>query len=137
MQQTGNTLLTHNKLQQATLNYIKCQRPQSLRTPANIINVSLAVIRASPSCHVVLIVTGYRSLQYASLPYGITQCYLIPSRGDIPIFIPAEPIKAGTQFSDLKGMQGPADLVGLVTYRGGIPVQGQSPIPVVTGFNIE
>jgi len=36
------------------------------------------------------------------MPYGITQCYLPPGRGDIPTFSPT----AGTQFSDLGGMQG-------------------------------
>ena len=37
------------------------------------------------------------------IPYGITQCYLPPGRGDIPAFTPAE---AGIQFSDPGGMQG-------------------------------
>ena len=37
------------------------------------------------------------------MPYGITQCYLAPNRGDIPAFTPAE---AGTRFSDPGGMQG-------------------------------
>ena len=37
------------------------------------------------------------------IPYGITQCYLPPGRGDIPAFTPAE---AGTRFSDPGGMQG-------------------------------
>ena len=37
------------------------------------------------------------------VPYGITQCYLLPGRGDIPTFTPA---KAGTLFSDPAGMQG-------------------------------
>ena len=32
----------------------------------------------------------------------------------------AQPIKAGTQFSDPRGMQGWVDLVGLVTHQGGI-----------------
>ena len=40
------------------------------------------------------------------MPYGITQCYLPPSRGDIPAFTPA---KAGTRFSDPEGMQGWVD----------------------------
>jgi len=35
------------------------------------------------------------------MPYGITQCYLPPDRGDIPAFNPAE---AGTRLSG--GMQG-------------------------------
>jgi len=41
--------------------------------------------------------TGYH------MPYGITQCYLPPSSGDLPTFTPAE---AGTRFSDPRGMQG-------------------------------
>ena len=32
------------------------------------------------------------------MPYGITQCYLPPDRGDIHVLTPA---KAGTRFSDL------------------------------------
>ena len=43
------------------------------------------------------------------MPYGITQCYLPPGRGDIPAFTPAE---AGTRFSDPKGMQGWVDMSG-------------------------
>jgi len=41
------------------------------------------------------------------MPYGITQCYLPPGRGDFPTFTPAE---ASTQFSDPGGMQGCVDL---------------------------
>jgi len=37
------------------------------------------------------------------MPYGITQCYLPPSSGD---FLTFTPVEAGTQFSDLGGMQG-------------------------------
>ena len=37
------------------------------------------------------------------MPYGITQCYLPPDRGDIPALTPAE---AGTRLSDPGGMQG-------------------------------
>jgi len=37
------------------------------------------------------------------MPYGITQCYLPPGRGDFHAFTPAE---AGTRFSDPEGMQG-------------------------------
>jgi len=48
-----------------------------------------------------------------------------------------QPIKAGTRFSDPRGMQGWVDLVGLVTYRGGIPAQRRSPIPTLTGLNVE
>ena len=46
-------------------------------------------------------------------------------------------IKAGTRFSDPRGMQGWVDLVGLVTYRGGIPARRRSPIPALTGLNVE
>jgi len=48
-----------------------------------------------------------------------------------------QPIEAGTRFSDPRGMQGWVDLVGLVTYRGGIPAQRRSPIPALTGLNVE
>ena len=41
--------------------------------------------------------------------YGITQYYLLPGRGDIPAFTPAE---AGTRLSDPGRMQGWVDLVG-------------------------
>ena len=37
------------------------------------------------------------------MPYGMTQCYLPPNRGDITAFTPAE---AGTRLSDPGGMQG-------------------------------
>ena len=37
------------------------------------------------------------------MPYGITQCYLPPDRGDISALTPAE---AGTRLSDPEGMQG-------------------------------
>ena len=43
------------------------------------------------------------------VPYGITQYYLPPGRGDIPAVTPAE---AGTRLSDPGGMQGRVDLVG-------------------------
>ena len=43
------------------------------------------------------------------MPYGITQCYLPPGRGDIPAFTPAE---AGTWFSDPGGRQGWVELGG-------------------------
>ena len=45
------------------------------------------------------------------MPYGITQYYLPPGRGDIPAFTPAE---AGTRLSDPEGMQGLFDLFGLL-----------------------
>jgi len=41
------------------------------------------------------------------MSYGITQCYLPPGRGENPAFTPA---KAGTQFSNPRGMQGWVDL---------------------------
>jgi len=44
------------------------------------------------------------------VPYGITQCYLLPGRGDIPAFTPA---KAGTQFSDPEGCK--AEFTSVVT----------------------
>jgi len=40
------------------------------------------------------------------MPYGITQCYLPPSRGDMTFLPLPQPIKAGIQFSDPGGMQG-------------------------------
>ena len=43
------------------------------------------------------------------MPYGITQCYLPPGRGDIPALTPDE---AGTRLSDSGGMQGCVNLVG-------------------------
>jgi len=43
------------------------------------------------------------------MPYGKTQCYLPPGRGDIPALIPA---KAGTRLTDSGGMQSWVDLVG-------------------------
>jgi len=46
-------------------------------------------------------------------------------------------VKAGTRFTDPRGMQGRANLVGLVTYRGGIPAQRRSTIPVLTVLNVE
>ena len=45
------------------------------------------------------------------VPYGITQSYLPPDRGDIPALTPAE---AGTRLSDPGGMQSWVDLVGLL-----------------------
>jgi len=43
------------------------------------------------------------------MPYGITQCYLQPGKGDIPAFTLAE---AGTWFIVPGGMQGWVDLDG-------------------------
>ena len=45
------------------------------------------------------------------MPYGITQCYLPPGRGDIPALTSA---KAGTRLSHPGGMQCWVDLVGLL-----------------------
>ena len=44
------------------------------------------------------------------MPYGITQCYLPPGRGDIPALTPAE---AGTRLSDPGGIQGWVDQDGI------------------------
>jgi len=46
---------------------------------------------------------NYHTATGNHMPYGITQCYLRPGRGDFPAFTPAE---AGTRFSDPGGMQG-------------------------------
>jgi len=48
-----------------------------------------------------------------------------------------QPIIAGTRFSDPRGMQDWVDLVGLVTYQDGILARRWSPIPVLTGLNVE
>ena len=37
------------------------------------------------------------------MPYGITQCYMPPDRGDLPAFTPAE---VGTRFRDPGERQG-------------------------------
>jgi len=47
------------------------------------------------------------------------------------------PTKAGIWFSDPSGMQGWVDIVGLVTYHGGIFAQSRSPIPELTGLNLD
>ena len=44
------------------------------------------------------------------MPYGITQCYLPPDRGDIPAFTPAE---AGTRLSDPGGRKAELSSVDL------------------------
>ena len=69
------------------------------------------------------------------MPCGVTWCYMPPGRGDIPAFTPDS--KAGIRLSDPGGMQDSVDLVGLVTYRGGIAARRRSPIPVLTGLNVE
>jgi len=59
------------------------------------------------------------------MPHGLTQCYLPPGRGDIPVFTPAE---AGTRLSDPGGMQGWVDLVGLLhTEMVYLPEDGHQP----------
>jgi len=55
------------------------------------------------------------------------------SKCHIPAFTPAN--KAGTQFSDVGGMQGKVNLVGLVTVL--IAAQRWSPIPVLTELIVE
>jgi len=62
------------------------------------------------------------SLQLASqlrkfMRHMRSQCYLPPGRGDIPAFT-----SANSRFSNPRGMQGRGDLVGSVTYQGGIPI---------------
>jgi len=66
---------------------------------------------------------------------GVSRCYLPSGRGDIPTFSPAK--DACSRFSDPGGMQGWVDLGGLVTYWYGIPARRRSPIPVLTGLNVE
>jgi len=89
-----------------------------------------------------------RIQQFANTPHryrnsraimGFTQCYLPPGSGETIYAFPPlpEPIKAGTRFSDPGGMQGWVDLVGLVTYRGGISTRRRSPILVLTRLDVE
>jgi len=47
-----------------------------------------------------------------------------------------QPTKAGTQFSDPRGMQGRVELVSLVTYQGGVLAHTVI-IPVITWLNVE
>ena len=51
---------------------------------------------------------------WTHVPYGITQCYLPSAEVTFPPL--PQPVKAGTRFSDPRGMQGWVDLVGLVGY---------------------
>ena len=68
------------------------------------------------------------------MPYGITQCYLPPDRGDIPALTPA---KAGTRLSEPGGMQGLVDLVGLLhTEMEYLPEDSHSSHAVVTGPDV-
>jgi len=69
-----------------------------------------------------------------SLPYFPLLHFPLPHFQRPPL---PQPIKAGTRFSDPKGMQDWVDLVGLVTYQGSIPARRRSPIPVLTGINVE
>ena len=59
--------------------------------------------------------------------YGITQTEMA--------FPPLpQPVKAGTRFSDPRGMQGWVDLV---IYQGSIPARRRSPIPLLTRLDVE
>jgi len=69
------------------------------------------------------------------VPYGITRVTCHSAEVTFPPL--PQPIKASTRFSDPWGMQGWVDLVGLVTYQCGIPARRRSPIPVLTGLNVE
>jgi len=53
-----------------------------------------------------------------AIQYGIT---CLPAEITFPSL--PQPVKAGTRFSDPRGMQGRVDLVNVVTYRGGIPAR--------------
>ena len=64
--------------------------------------------------------------------YGITQCYLHATRQKWHSRLYPGHVKA-----DPGGMQGWVDLVWLVTYQGGIPAQRRSPMPVLTGLDVE
>jgi len=48
-----------------------------------------------------------------------------------------QPVKVCTPFSAPGEIQGCVYLVGLITYRGGIPAWRRSPIPVLTALTIE
>jgi len=61
-----------------------------------------------------MMITDYSSWTHLTatgnhIPYGITQCYLPPGRGDFPAFTPAE---TGTRFSDPEGIQDWVNLGG-------------------------
>jgi len=88
-------------------------------------------------------VTRYSSSQQAS-PLRQLTCHM----GSRSVNLPAsrqrwhshlypQPIKASSRFSDPIGVQGWADLVGLVTHLGGIPARRRPPIPALTGRNVE
>jgi len=63
------------------------------------------------------------------VPYGSHSVTCHPAEVTFPPL--PQPIKAGTRFSDPGGMQDWVDLVGLVTYQGGIPARRRLPIPVL------
>jgi len=77
--------------------------------------------------------TGYRTTGYSSSQQASPLRELTCHMGSHSV----TSIKAGTRFSDPRGTQGWVDPVGLVTYRGGIPGRRRSPIPVLTGLNVE
>ena len=56
-------------------------------------------------------------LRETHVPYGITQCYLPPDRGENPAFTPS---RRGTRFSDPGGMQGWVDLCYVKADRPGV-----------------
>ena len=65
------------------------------------------------------------------MPYGITQCYLPPSWGEIPALTPDE---AGTGLSDPGGMQGWVHLVGWIYTEIVYPKTVTRPlVQVITG----
>jgi len=74
-------------------------------------------------------------LQELTCPMGSHSVTCHPAKVILlPLF---KSIKAGTLFSDPKGMQGWVDIVGLVTYRGSKPTCRQLPIAILTGLNVE
>ena len=66
-------------------------------------------------------------LRETRMPYGITQCYLPPDRGENPAFTPTE---AGARFSDPGGMQGWVELCYVKADRPGL-----NPRPVNRKYN--
>jgi len=83
------------------------------------------------------------TLQRASSPLREITCHNGITRTchraevTLPLPLPHQPIKAGNRLSDPGETQGRVDLVGLVTYRGGIPAPRRSPVPVLTGLKVE
>jgi len=94
----------------------------SLLSYSEVSKISAIAVRNMPRC--------YRNSRHMG-SHSVT-CHLAKVT-----FLPLpQPIKAGTELSNAGEMQAWVDLVGLVTYRGGIPARRQSPIPVITGLNI-